>query len=207
MKKFFTLLFCALIAAPAAHAQADTDAAMSFAQNLADEIMADVVHAKVSLKQKQDAFHRIFISAINIKSTARFTLGRYARTATDAQMDEYAKALTDNIIFTWTERFNNYAGETIRFESARPGERGEVYVHSTLDIPNTEKDVEIIWRITKNKKDELKLADLVVEGVSMLMSYRNEYTSVLQQNGGDIPKLIETLKQRNEIIKNPAPKN
>ena len=65
--------------------------------------------------------------------------------------------------------------------------------------------MEIIWRIV-DKKDELKLADLVVEGVSMLMSYRNEYTSVLQQNGGDIAALVKQLAAKNETLKKPAAK-
>lgn len=72
---------------------------------------------------------------------------------------------------------------------------------SKIDIPNTENDVEIIWRIV-DKKDELRLADLVVEGVSMLMSYRNEYTSVLQQNGGDVGALVKQLAAKNETLKN-----
>ena len=110
--------------------------------------------------------------------------------------------MVNNIIYTWTSRFNAYAGETIKFEGGRKSEKGDFYVTSKIDIPDSENDIEIIWRIV-DKKDELKLADLVVEGVSMLMSYRNEYTAVLQQNGGDIPALTKMLSDKNETIKNP----
>ncbi|MBQ8346089.1 MAG: ABC transporter substrate-binding protein [Alphaproteobacteria bacterium] len=204
MKKLIILAFCALMAAVPARA-ADAAGAEAFAQKLADEIMRDVVKSKTSLEQKQNAFRKIFLSAVNIKSTARFTLGRYARTANPEQLQAYTDALTNNIIYTWTERFNNYAGETIAFNGSRKSDGGDFYVTSKIDIPNTENDVEIIWRIV-DKKDELKLADLVVEGVSMLMSYRNEYTSVLQQNGGDIAALVKQLTAKNETLKKPAAK-
>lgn len=205
MKKLIILAFCALIAAVPAAMAADAAGAEAFAQKLADEIMRDVVKSKTTLEQKQDAFRKIFLSAVNINSTARFTLGRYARTTDKELLKAYTDALTNNIIYTWTERFNNYAGETITFNASRKSDGGDFYVTSKIDIPNTENDVEIIWRIV-DKKDELKLADLVVEGVSMLMSYRNEYTSVLQQNGGDVAGLIKQLTAKNETLKKPAAK-
>ncbi|MGN1080231.1 MAG: phospholipid-binding protein MlaC [Alphaproteobacteria bacterium] len=205
MKKLIILAFCALIAAAPAAMAADAAGAEAFAQKLADEIMRDVVKSKTTLEQKQDAFRKIFLSAVNINSTARFTLGRYARTTDKELLKAYTDALTNNIIYTWTERFNNYAGETIAFNGSRKSDGGDFYVTSKIDIPNTENDVEIIWRIV-DKKDELKLADLIVEGVSMLMSYRNEYTSVLQQNGGDVAGLIKQLTAKNETLKKPAAK-
>ena len=198
----FAFLFFMISVPVIASETADAEA---FAQKLANDIMRDVVKSKTSLPQKQEAFRKIFLSAINIKSTARFTLGRYARTASPEQLQAYTDALTNNIIYTWTERFNNYAGETIRFESSRKSETGDFYITSKIDIPNTENDVEVIWRIV-DKKDELKLADLVVEGVSMLMSYRNEYTSILQQNGADISALIKQLTTKNETLKTPQSK-
>lgn len=204
MKKLTVLAFLFFMTAVPVIA-AETADAEAFAQKLADDIMRDVVKSKVPLAQKQEAFRKIFLSAVNIKSTARFTLGRYARTASEEDLKAYTDALTNNIIYTWTERFNNYAGETIKFDSSRKSEAGDFYITSKIDIPNAENSVEIIWRIV-DKKGELKLADLVVEGVSMLMSYRNEYTSILQQNGGNISALIKQLTTKNETLKNPQPK-
>ncbi len=204
MKKLTALAFLFFMTAVPVFAFETTDAEV-FAQKLADDIMRDVVKSKIPLTQKQEAFRKIFLSAVNIKTTARFTLGRYARTASPEQLQAYTDALTNNIIYTWTERFNNYAGETIKFDSSRKSEAGDFYVTSKIDIPNAENNVEIIWRIA-DKKGGLKLVDLVVEGVSMLMSYRNEYTAILQQNGGDISALIKQLTTKNDTLKNPQPK-
>lgn len=206
MKKilFFTLFLC--FAATPARAL-DAQSAQSFAETLANDIMRDVVKSKAARAQKRDAFRKIFTDAINIGSSARFTLGRFAKTASPDDVKAYTDALVDNIIFTWTERFSNYAGETIKFSGARKSEKGnDFYVTSEIEIPNGENAIEIIWRVT-NKKGEIKLADLVVEGVSMLMSYRNEYTAVLQQNGGNVADLAAQLRAKNESLKNPSKKS
>lgn len=204
MKKLIITTLCLIsFAIPSIAAQ--TDAAEAFAKKMADDIMRDVVKAKVPLEKKQEAFHKIFTEAVNVKSSARFTLGRYAKSAAPEQIAAYTDALVNNIIYTWTARFNAYAGETIKFESSRKSEKGDFYITSKIDIPNSENDIEIIWRIV-DKKGEPKLADLIVEGVSMLMSYRNEYTAVLQQNGGDIAALTKMLSDKNETIKKPAQK-
>ena len=146
------------------------------------------------------------MSAIDVKKNARFTLGRYAKKASDEQLQAYTDALADNIVYTWTSRFNEYAGdalnsEAISFASARKSENGDFYITSKIKLPNAENEVEMIWRLS-DKNGKMKLADLIVEGVSMLMSYRNEYTAILQQNGGDIDALTQMLKKKNETLKN-----
>ena len=165
--------------------------------------MVNVVKSKAPLEEKQQSFRKTFLSAVDLKTAARFTLGRYARTATPEQIQTYTDALTDNIIYTWTKRFSDYAGDEIVFKGSRKSESGDFYITSSIELPETQNNVEVIWRIV-DKKGTLKLADLVVEGVSMLMSYRNEYTSILQQNGGDVSALVAQMQKKNETLKKSA---
>ncbi|MBR1777010.1 MAG: ABC transporter substrate-binding protein [Alphaproteobacteria bacterium] len=209
MKKLL-IVFACIVSFAIPLSAAETADAEKFAQDLANNIVTNVVQPQMSLSRKQDIFRKIFMAAINVKTNARFTLGRYAKSAAPDQLQAYTDALADNIIYTWTDRFNSYAGDSldknaISFESARKSENGDFYITSKIKLPNAENDIELIWRIS-DKKGELKLADLVVEGVSMLMSYRNEYTAILQQNGGDITALTEMLKQKNDLLKNPVKK-
>ena len=173
MKKFLSLCFCFLFLSQPVLAS-DTAEAERFAKNLANDIVTNVVRPKISLQQKQEKFRKVFMSVINVKANARFTLGRYAKSADPEKLQAYTDALADNIIYTWTNRFNSYAGDAlttdaIHFESARKSENGDFYVTSKIKLPDAENDIEMIWRIS-DKKDSLKLADLIVEGVSMLMS-------------------------------------
>ncbi len=202
MKRFLFALLMILTVFPAN--AADEQQVQNFAQSLADQIMERVVLAKTSPAQKRAAFREVFLKATDINKIARFTLGRYARTASKEQIAAFTNAFTDNVILTWADRFDGYAGKAFTFKSVRQ-DKNDFYVSSVLDVPNTENDVEIIWRISA-KGDQLKLMDLVVEGVSMIMSYRNEYASVLQQSGGDLQTLINLLNQKNDALRNPPKK-
>ena len=201
-KNIFFLILCTLAYITPAFS-ADIAEADKFAKGLADDIMVNVVKSKAPLEEKQQSFRKTFLSAVDLKTAARFTLGRYARTATPEQIQTYTDALTDNIIYTWTKRFSDYAGDEIVFKGSRKSESGDFYITSSIELPETQNNVEVIWRIV-DKKGTLKLADLVVEGVSMLMSYRNEYTSILQQNGGDVSALVAQMQKKNETLKKSA---
>ncbi len=201
-KNIFFLILCTLAYITPAFS-ADIAEVDKFAKGLADDIMVNVVKSKAPLEEKQQSFRKTFLSAVDLKTAARFTLGRYARTATPEQIQTYTDALTDNIIYTWTKRFSDYAGDEIVFKGSRKSESGDFYITSSIELPETQNNVEVIWRIV-DKKGTLKLADLVVEGVSMLMSYRNEYTSILQQNGGDVSALVAQMQKKNETLKKSA---
>lgn len=198
MKKLlFTLLFL-LTGVPAAFAQ--TDEAKAFAQKTADDIMAQVVRINAPASVKTQNFKAIFTKAVDLKKIARFTLGRFAKTASDQDVQAFTAAFTDNIIDTWTGRFDAYAGEKIVFTDARQENGKDVYVHSELLMTDGTNKIEIVWRVSM-KNGKTNLVDLVVEGVSMILSYRNEYTAILQQNGGNVADLTEKLK--NKAVKDP----
>lgn len=198
MKKLlFTLLFM-LAGVPAAFAQ--TDEAKAFAQKIADDIMERVVKIKAPNSVKEQNFNAIFTQAADLKKIARFTLGQFAKTASEAELRAFTEAFIDSVVGTWTRRFDAYAGEKIVFKDARQENGKDVYVNSDLLMANGQNKIDIVWRVSV-KNGKTSLVDLVVEGVSMILSYRNEYTAVLQQNGGNISDLTEKLK--NKTVKDP----
>ncbi len=194
------LLTALLILTGTRLAFAQPDEAIAFAQKTADDIMTRVVELKAPLPDKEKNFHTVFTQAADLKKIARFVLGRFAKTASEAEMHAFTEAFTDSVVGTWTRRFDAYAGEKIVFKDARQENGKDAYVNSELLMADGESKVEIVWRVsTKNNKTTL--VDLVVEGVSMILSYRNEYTAILQQNGGNISDLTEKLK--NKAVKDP----
>lgn len=198
MKKLlFTLVFM-LAGVPAAFAQ--TDEAKAFAQKTADDIMEQVVRIDAPVSVKAQNFKAIFTKAVDLKKIARFTLGRFAKTASEQDVRAFTAAFTDNVVDTWTGRFDSYAGEKIVFTDARQENGKDVYVRSELLMTDGANKIEIIWRVSM-KNGKTNLVDLIVEGVSMILSYRNEYTAILQQNGGNVADLAEKLK--NKAVKDP----
>lgn len=192
--KIFLSAVCLFLSA-AAPAAAQTAEAEAFAKKIADGVMNEIVLSEQPVAKKRKAFRRIFTENADVDRIARFTLGRYAKTAPAEDVALFREKFLDTVIETWTERFDNYAGEKIFFKDSRQSDKKDVYVRSVIDIPASENDIEVVWRVSE-KNGKLQLLDLVVEGVSMMMSYRNEYAAVLQKNGGDVKDLTAKLGSR-----------
>ena len=120
-------------------------------------------------------------------------LGVYWKKATEQEKQDFMEAFTDLTTKTWTDRFGLYEGQDIVFQGTRNApQKNQIYVDSKI---NNDPPIEVIWRL-RQKDGTYKIVDIVVEDVSMVMSYRNEYTSVLQQNNGSVQTLIDLLKDK-----------
>ena len=97
---------------------------------------------------------------------------------------------------TWANRFDAYSGQEIVFQGSRNAERGQIYVDSVIQ---DKQPVEVIWRL-RPSKDTYKIVDIIVEDVSMVSTYRNDYRAFLQQNGNSVQKLIEELRRKSTEV-------
>ena len=189
MKKIFLTLICALWAIPVLAA----DPAIDFMDKLAKEIIEQGVLAIKTNEEKEAFFHEKFTANLDLKSISQMVLGVYWKKATEQEKQDFMEAFTDLTTKTWTDRFGLYEGQDIVFQGTRNApQKNQIYVDSKI---NNDPPIEVIWRL-RQKDGTYKIVDIVVEDVSMVMSYRNEYTSVLQQNNGSVQTLIDLLKDK-----------
>ncbi len=189
MKKFYALICGIMIWTCAAQA---ADPSIEFVNNLTDKIIENVLTTQESTEDKLTEFRKEFTAALDLKSIGQFVLGIYWRKATPAERDAFLTAFIDFTTKTWADRFDMYTGQQIIFTGTRNAEGNQLYVDSQIQ---NNPPVEVIWRLRK-KKDGFRIIDIIVEGVSMAMSYRNEYSSFLQANGGSVPALTQELERK-----------
>jgi len=173
----------------------------SFVKNLADTFINDIFESKKSEQEKVDVFKDIFLKNCDINFISKFVLGKAWKTASAEEKDSFTTAFSDAVVLTWAGRFKEYNGQKIEVLTIRPANSGQSYVDSSVinpDNPN-DKPISLIWRI-ENKDGQYKIVDLIVEGVSMAMTYRNEYLAVLQAKGGKITALTENLQEKNKKL-------
>lgn len=200
MKKLFlSLLF--LTAFTGAATAATTQDAENFAKRIADRLVVEVMQSKDPVAQKRQKFEEIFVTDADMDMIVKFVLSRAYKTASPEQREAFKAAFIDNFVATWADRFTKYSGESINFTSTRQDKK-EFWSTSEIQVPDSDKPIVVLWRM-REKNGALKVVDLVAEGVSMLQNYRNEYTSVLQQNNGDVAKLTAMLKKKNaDMVQN-----
>ncbi len=195
MKKIIALVLgLFLITKPAVSA---TDPAVDFVSQLANEMISDVLATEKPMTEKLDLFRSKFQNALDLKYIGQFVTGVYWRKASEADKKAFLDAFMEFTTKSWADKFNMYTGQTIVFKGTRNAQKGQLFVDSVIQ---NEPPAEVIWRI-REKDGSYKIVDIIVEGVSMAMSYRNEYSAYLQANGGSLKKLTQTLKEKSESFK------
>jgi phospholipid transport system substrate-binding protein len=155
-----------------------------------------VLTSTSSEAERERQFRALFEEGFDVNEIARFVLGPYWRTATDAQRAEFIKLFEDYVVHAYTVRFNAYAGQQLKVLGARTEGDNAWLVQSQIALPNnSQPPVRVDWRVTKHG-DPYKIADVTVEGVSMALTQRQEFASVIQRNGGQLEALLKVLREK-----------
>ena len=166
--------------------------AIDFVNDLAEDVITNILTADVSRTEKMDRFRTEFTQALDLKNIGQFVLGVYWRKSSPAEREAFLDAFMEFTTKTWADRFGLYQGQKIVFSGVRNAERNQLYVDSTIQ---NNPPVEVVWRL-KQKDESYRIIDIIVEGVSMAMSYRNEYNAFLQTHDGDLNALTRELQEK-----------
>ena len=147
----------------------------------------------LSNDQRQDRFRTILNRTFDVPWIARFTLGRFWRRTSEEQRKEYVELFEDFIVQAYASRFNNYSGEVFTVGKVRQINERNSLVHSELAL-NDGRKIVVNWRV--RGKAELKIIDVIIEGVSMAITHRDEFSSVINRKGGKIDGLLNALRKK-----------
>ena len=196
MRVIRTILLAVALAFVAAPAGADdaNPAASAFMQSLGSKAIGELTDPAVPQAERQARFRTLLDQHFDVPTIAKFTLGRYWRTATDEQRAEFSKLFEDFIVQSYSTRFAEYHGESFQVAGSSTDESGAIVVHSKIDMPSSE-DVRVDWHL-RATGGSFAIVDIVVEGVSMAVTQRSEFASVIQSRGG-VAGLLEALRAKN----------
>jgi phospholipid transport system substrate-binding protein len=181
---------------PVAASEEVVQGAFNFIQNVSSRGLAFLKNRKLTDEQRKNDFRDLLRDSFDIKTIARFTMGRYWNQASPAQQKEYLTLFEDMVIDTYSQRFSEYQGQEISMDKARAeGDKNDVLVNSLIVSSNGAPNVKLDWRV-RYKNGEYRIVDVLVEGVSMSLTQRSEFSSIIQRGGGNIDVLLEKLRAR-----------
>lgn len=166
--------------------------AEAFIGKLADDGIGFLGDASMDDAQRRGAFKKLLNNNFDMNTIARFSLGRYWKTASDAQKKEYLSLFNKMIIEVYAQRFSDYEGQKLEVRGSRPEGSADILVNSVIVQPSG-PEVSVDWRVRK-KGGAYKVVDVIVEGVSMAVTQRSDFASVIQRGGGDMNVLLAHLK-------------
>lgn len=167
--------------------------AKGFIQRMTDKGIAFLSNPEMSQADRKAAFRDLLRSNFDLTTIGRFTLGKYWKTASKAEQQEYLKLFERSIVESYARRFAEYQGQSVHVKGAAPATGDDTIVTTVLEAPNGGQDVQVDWRVRKSGKS-YKIVDVVVEGVSMAVTQRSDFASVIQRGGGGVSVLIDHLR-------------
>ena len=139
-------------------------------------------------------FRELLREDFDVPGIGRFVLGRYWNTATPEQRAEFVKLFEDYVAIAYATRLAEYTGENFKVTGSRPEADGAI-VSSQIIRPSGAAPVKVDWRLT-GRNGNYKISDVSVDGISMAVTQRSEFASVIQHNGGQVQGLITMLRER-----------
>ena len=175
-----------------AFAQAQGDAA-AFVAEFTRKGITDILAAPIANTEKQARFRDIFKTYFDLPGIGRFVLTRYWAAATPDEQAKFTRLFEDVIVYTWSRRFSEYNGQSLMIQGQQADGKDGTLVKSTI-VGNNSSHFGVDWRLRK-RPEGFKVLDIVVEGVSMAITYRQDYSTVISQTGSFAGLLTQMEKQ------------
>ena len=194
-KKFFIVVFFAIfIFVLPNKGSAYSSDPKQFITEIVNEAKKILVDSNSS-EFKEKKLSEIALKATDIKGIGYYTLGKYRKKLTEDQLKEYAELFEKYFLKSFTSRLTDYSDPKIDVLSVEVLNPKYTIVKSLLLATDKKPEVKIDWRIyTKNPEKPL-IRDLIVEGLSLARTQKEEFASVIESNNGDITKLFTTLEE------------
>ena len=165
-----------------------------FIQEIVDE--AKKVLVETNTKEfKTKKLSEMALKTVDIRGVAYYTLGKYRKELNEDQMEEYLRLFEKYFLKSFTSRLTDYSDPKIDVLSANVLNPKYTIVKSLLLATDKKPEVNIEWRVYTKNPDKPLIRDLIIEGLSLARTQKEEFASVIESNNGDVTKLFITLKE------------
>jgi phospholipid transport system substrate-binding protein len=154
----------------------------------------EVLSKKAPLTERLARFRQLFHADFDGPGIARFVLGRYWRSASEEEQQEYLKLFENYVVFVYGTRLSNFGGETFKVRGSRTDENGTI-VSTDIISPSGEAPIKVDWRLVEGN-GAFKVNDVIIEGISMMVTQRSEFASVIQRHGGQVAGLLALMREK-----------
>ena len=156
---------------------------------------SEALNNKYSKEKKIEKLKQIASETVDINGIGYYTLGAYRKNINEDQKKEYLNLFEQYFLKSFASRLAEYSNPEIEVLSKQKLNENYTMVSSILVGTEQRPEVKIDWRVyTKNPEIPL-IRDLIIEGLSLVRTQKEEFSSIIQSNDGDINALFSTLKE------------
>ena len=148
----------------------------------------------ISKKEKMLELQELAKDTVDIKGIGFYTLGKYRKEISDDQKSQYSKLFKDYFLKSFSSRLSEYSNPKINVISKDKKNDNYTIVSSILVATKDRPEIKIDWRIYTKDPDKPLIRDLIIEGLSLARTQKEEFASIIKSNDGNIEALFESLK-------------
>ena len=163
-----------------------------FIQSTVDKA-SSVLSNKVSEKQKIEDLKLIAIDSVDVKGIGLYTLGKYRKNLNDDEKIRYSQLFESYFLKSFSSRLVEYTNPQIIVNSQEILNKNYTMVTSTLKATDKRPEIKIDWRVYTKVVDKPLIRDLIIEGLSLARTQKEEFSSIINSNDGKIEALLQNL--------------
>ena len=166
-----------------------------FVNELVQDAITKLADKNLNKDQKAKFVEKLALENVDINALGLYTLGELRKSANSDDITNYQKSFRNYFLKSLTSRLTDYSGS--KFEILGEDKKSESYtiINSKVSPNDGSPEIIIDWRVYTKNPDKPLIRDLIVEGLSLARTQKEEFTSILSSNNNDIKALIKKLDE------------
>ena len=156
---------------------------------------SEVLGGKYTKLEKMDKLKNIARETVDINGIGSYTLGRHRKNLTVEQKKIYQDLFEKYFLKTFASRLAQYTNPEVRVDKSDKLNKNYTMVHSVLIATEKRPEIKIDWRVYTKDPNNLLIRDLIIEGLSLARTQKEEFNSIISSNDGNIDFLFVSLNQ------------
>ena len=156
---------------------------------------AKTLGGNLNKDERVEKLKEIAKDTVDINGIGLYTLGAYRKTVSNNQLEQYKILFEKYFLKSFSSRLAEYSNPEIEVTSKKKLNENYTMVSSILVGTEQRPEVKIDWRIYTKNANSPKIRDLIIEGLSLARTQKEEFSSIIESNDGDINALFTTLKE------------
>ena len=158
---------------------------------------SNILKEDISIEQKADKLIKLAESSLDINGIGMYSLGKHRKSINDEQLTKYKKTFREYFLKSFSSRLSQYSDPKINVLSQKVINEKYTIVSSVLIATSERPAVKIEWRVYTKDSNNPVIRDLIIEGLSLARTQKEEFNSVIQGANGDVSALIANLEEFN----------
>jgi phospholipid transport system substrate-binding protein len=154
---------------------------------------AETLSGNYTKEERIEKLKNIAKETVDIDGISFYSLGAYRKNLTDDQLRRYKVVFRDYFLKSFASRLAEYTNPEIEVDSKKKINNNYTIVSSTLLGTDTRPEIKIEWRVYTKDPQNLQIRDLIIEGLSLARTQKEEFSSIINSNDGDVEILIKNL--------------